>query len=84
MTNLRVCPHCGREDFPLSSVESVEGLADITLEGEQTARWQGTVEANWELSVTRYYICRSCGRSLPEEYAVILDRLLGNTREPLP
>jgi len=83
--NLSVCPHCGREDFALVSLERVEAAAVINLEGELatgfTAHWDGETRVHWDSSATLSYQCGDCGEVLPEEYATTLDRLLNNTRE---
>lgn len=84
--NLSVCPHCGREDFPLASRERLEADSDITLDGDATigftAEWGGNSEVDWDSSRTRSYHCQACGKTLPDDYAAALDALLGNERMP--
>lgn len=83
--DLAVCPHCGREDFPLASLERLEADSHITIDRAPdtgfTAEWGGYTEVRWDSSVTLYYVCQSCGAQLPEDYAALLDQLLGNRRE---
>ena len=85
--NLRRCPSCGVEDFRLASIERIEAYAPIDVEGDTatgfTAKWSGMADStfNWDSAVTLAYACRECGTELPEEYAVLLDTLLTNTRE---
>lgn len=86
--NLTVCPHCGRADFPLRSLERVEAYAQIAVDGDMatgfSAKWDGQTEFDWDSSTTLAYLCEACGATLPEDYAVLLDTLLANTREPAP
>ncbi len=84
--NLSVCPHCGRKDFPLASRERLEADSHITLDGDPdtgfTAEWGGYTEVRWDSSVTLFYDCQACGKTLPDDYAAALDALLGNERTP--
>lgn len=83
--NLAACPHCGREDFPLSSRERLEADSHIAIDrnddGTFTAEWGGDTDVDWDSSATLFYQCGDCGEALPEDYATTLDRLLNNTRE---
>jgi len=86
--NLSVCPHCGREDFPLASRESLEADTHITLGGDATtgftAAWGGYTDVDWDSSATLFYLCQACGKTLPDDYAAALDALLGNERQATP
>jgi len=84
--NLSVCPHCGRENFPLASRERLEADSHITIDrdddGSFTAEWGGDTEVDWDSSATLFYVCQACGKTLPDDYAAALDALLGNERTP--
>ena len=81
--NLTVCPNCGMQDFPLSSIEQLTGYAVITLtetEGQLAAEFYGQTNMDWNSSQTVGYLCENCYEELPEAYQAALDRLLGITR----
>ncbi len=84
--DLTICPNCGTPGFRLASEERVYGYASIVLEGTPvtgfTAEWGGETDMDWNSSTTMVYLCRDCDSVLPEWYAILLDGLLDNLREP--
>lgn len=80
MVDWSKCPLCGATDFEVSSVETIIGIADISLFRNgailDRAEWGGETKMIWDSSETTSYFCTLCGDDLPKDYQEELAKVL--------